>query len=69
MHGCCAPGRYVGRRLRHERRVVVVSIADSTGPAAPISSVDELRADVFDSDAELDGFLGDLYAFRHATMA
>jgi hypothetical protein len=37
--------------------------------AAPIASVDELRADVFDSDAELDEFLDDLYAFRHANMA
>ncbi len=37
--------------------------------AAPMTSVDELQADVFDSDAELDEFLSDLHAFRHADMA
>jgi hypothetical protein len=37
--------------------------------AAPIASLDELRADVFDSDAELDEFLDDWYAFRHANVA
>ena len=31
----------------------------------PIVSVDELRADVFESDEELDEFLADLEAFRH----
>ncbi|MGH3437878.1 MAG: hypothetical protein ACRDRN_15600 [Sciscionella sp.] len=36
---------------------------------APTVSVEELRADVFDSDEELDEFLADLYAFRHANMA
>jgi hypothetical protein len=35
----------------------------------PIQSVDELRADVFESDEELDEFLADLQAFRHANMA
>lgn len=30
----------------------------------PIASVDELRADLFDSDEELDEFLADLEAFR-----
>ena len=31
----------------------------------PISSVDELRAEVFESDEELDEFLADLAEFRH----
>ena len=35
----------------------------------PIESVDELRADVFESDEELDEFLADLQAFRHANLA
>jgi len=35
----------------------------------PIASVDELRADVFESDEELDEFLADLDAFRHQHMA
>lgn len=35
----------------------------------PIASVDELRADVFESDEELDEFLADLEAFRHGQMA
>ena len=35
----------------------------------PIASVDELRADVFDSDEELDEFLADLDEFRHQHMA
>ena len=35
----------------------------------PISSVDELRAEVFESDEELDEFLADLAEFRHQHMA
>ena len=35
----------------------------------PIASVDELRADVFESDEELEEFLADLVAFRHEHMA
>jgi hypothetical protein len=35
----------------------------------PIASVDELCADVFESDQELDEFLSDLQAFRHEHMA
>jgi hypothetical protein len=35
----------------------------------PIASVDELRADVFESDEELDEFLADLEAFRHEHLA
>jgi hypothetical protein len=34
----------------------------------PIASVDELRADVFESDEELEEFLADLEAFRHEHM-
>ena len=34
----------------------------------PISSVDELRADVFESDEELEEFLADLAQFRHEHM-
>jgi hypothetical protein len=35
----------------------------------PVASVDELRADVFESDAELDEFLADLEEFRHEHLA
>ena len=35
----------------------------------PIASVDELRANVFESDEELDEFLADLDDFRHQHMA
>jgi hypothetical protein len=35
----------------------------------PIGSADELRADVFESDQELDDFLADLEQFRHEHMA
>jgi hypothetical protein len=35
----------------------------------PITSADELRADVFESDEELDEFLADLETFRHEHMA
>ncbi len=35
----------------------------------PISSADELRADVFESDEELEEFLDDLEAFRHEHLA
>ena len=35
----------------------------------PIASVDDLRADVFESDQELDEFLADLDEFRHQHMA
>jgi hypothetical protein len=35
----------------------------------PIASVDELRADVFESDEELEEFLADLDEFRHEHMA
>jgi len=34
----------------------------------PITSVDELRADVFESDEELEEFLTDLVQFRHEHM-
>lgn len=35
----------------------------------PIASADELRADVFESDEELDEFLADLEEFRHEHTA
>lgn len=35
----------------------------------PLASADELRADVFESDEELDEFLTDLEAFRHEHLA
>ncbi len=35
----------------------------------PIASVHELRANVFESDEELDEFLADLGEFRHQHMA
>lgn len=55
-----APGRTYREQLEQQAR---------RKGAAPIASVDELQADVFDSDVELDEFLADLYAFRHADMA
>ena len=38
-------------------------------PPAHLASVDELRADVFESDEELYEFLADLDEFRHQHMA
>ena len=35
----------------------------------PVASVEELRADVFESDEELDEFLADLEAFRRERTA
>jgi hypothetical protein len=35
----------------------------------PVASVKELRAEVFDDDDELEDFLADLRAFRHAHLA
>jgi hypothetical protein len=35
----------------------------------PIASAEELQADVFESDEELEEFLTDLAAFRHEHMA
>ena len=35
----------------------------------PVASIEELRADVFESDEELDEFLADLEAFRHEHTA
>ena len=35
----------------------------------PIASTDELRAEVFESDEELEEFLADLEGFRHEHLA
>jgi len=35
----------------------------------PVTSADELRADVFETDQELEEFLADLREFRHEHMA
>ena len=35
----------------------------------PITSIDDLRANVFESDERLDEFLADLEAFRHRHLA
>jgi hypothetical protein len=35
----------------------------------PIASADELRAEVFESDEELEEFLADLEGFRHEHLA
>ena len=48
--------------------VSVIELARQQG-VRPIASVDDLRADVFDSDQELDEFLADLYASRRADLA
>ena len=59
--GFAAPGRssYAAELYEQARRKGV----------RPISSVDELRADVFESDEELDEFPADLDEFRHRHMA
>jgi hypothetical protein len=43
-------------------------IRDTPG-AHPISSVDELRCDAFETDEELDEFLAFVTASRHADLA
>jgi len=43
-------------------------IRDTPG-AHPISSVDELRCDAFETDEELDEFLAFVAASRHADLA
>jgi hypothetical protein len=49
--------------------VPVAELARSQG-VGPVGSVDDLaRPDLFDSDEELDEFLADLYATRHAGLA
>lgn len=53
------PGSYLAQLEEQARRKQV----------RPIESVDELRADVFESDDELDEFLADLRAFRHEHLA
>lgn len=37
--------------------------------ATPIGSIDELQADIFDSEAELTEFLTDLYSIRRMDTA
>lgn len=54
-----APGSYLAQLEEQARRKQV----------QPIESVDELRADVFESDDELDEFLADLQTFRHEHLA
>ena len=53
------PGPYSARLDEQARRKGV----------RPVASIDELRADVFESDEELDEFLADLEAFRHEHTA
>jgi hypothetical protein len=53
------PGSYAAELEEQERRKGV----------HPIASVDELRADVFESDEELDEFLADLEEFRREHLA
>jgi hypothetical protein len=53
------PGSYAAELDKQARRKGVRAIA----------SVDELRADVFESDQELEEFLADLEEFRHQHMA
>jgi hypothetical protein len=49
--------------------VPVAELARRQG-VGPVVSVDDLaRPDLFESDAELDEFLADLYAARHAGLA
>lgn len=49
--------------------VPVAELARSQG-VGPVESVDDLaRPDLFESDEELDEFLADLYAARHAGLA
>jgi hypothetical protein len=53
------PGSYMAQLEEQARRKHV----------RPIESVDELRADIFESDEELDEFLADLQTFRHEHLA
>jgi hypothetical protein len=51
------------------RHVPAEELARQQG-VKPVESIDELaRPDLFESDEELDEFLADLYASRHAGMA
>jgi hypothetical protein len=52
------PGSYAAELDKQARRKGV----------RPIASADELRADVFESDEELEEFLADLEAFRREHM-
>jgi hypothetical protein len=54
-----AAGSYLAQLEEQARRKGVL----------PIEAVDELRADVFESDEELDDFLVDLHIFRSANLA
>ena len=49
--------------------IPVAELARRQG-VGPVASVDDLaRPDLFESDEELDDFLADLYAARHAGLA
>ncbi len=49
-------------------RAALAELARRKG-VTPTTSVEELRAEVFDTDAELEEFLAGLHAFRHAHLA
>lgn len=56
-------------RLSDAGHVPVVELARRQG-VGPVESVDDLsRPGTFESDEELDEFLADLYASRHAGLA
>ena len=49
--------------------VPLEELVQDTPGAHPISSVDELRSDAFETDEELDEFLAFVAASRHADLA
>lgn len=49
--------------------VPLEELVRQTPGAHPITSIDELRNDAFDSDEELDDFLAFLTESRHADLA
>ncbi|MGH3504785.1 MAG: hypothetical protein ACRDQA_28405 [Nocardioidaceae bacterium] len=52
---------------RSNERVSLDELAARKG-VRPVMSMDDLACDVFDTDEELDAFLADTYAARHADL-
>jgi hypothetical protein len=61
-------GRDFSKLLPDARTVSVEELARQQG-VKPVESLDDMRADVWDSDEELDEFLADVRASRQADLA
>jgi hypothetical protein len=61
-------GRDFSKLLPGARSVSVEELARQQG-VQPVESLDDMRADVWDSDEELDEFLADVRASRQAGLA